>query len=151
VQDICRVYREAPSLAAQGERVISTDELTGVQALERKHPNLPVAPGKVERREFEYIRHGTCAFILSRDVASGQMLAPLAGRTRTEADFLAHLQAVVATDPQTVRWHVVVDNLNSINRNRWCAGWRTNRIWNSIWGSRASAASCTVSRRGRRF
>ena len=48
------MYREAPTLAAQGERVLSTDELTGVQALERKHPGLPLAPGKVERREFEY-------------------------------------------------------------------------------------------------
>ena len=55
---------------------MSTDELTGVQALERKAPNLPVAPGKVERREFEYIRHGTQAFILSRDV-SGTFSADL--------------------------------------------------------------------------
>lgn len=52
---------------------MSTDELTGVQALERKHPDLPLAPGKVERREFEYVRHGTRAFILSRDVASGHL------------------------------------------------------------------------------
>jgi hypothetical protein len=47
------VYREAPALAAQGDRIVTTDELTGVQALERKHPGLPLAPGKVERREFE--------------------------------------------------------------------------------------------------
>lgn len=40
-----------------GERVLSTDELTGVQALERKHPDLPLVAGKVMRREFEYIRH----------------------------------------------------------------------------------------------
>ncbi len=99
-------------LSAQGERVISTDELTGVQALERKHPNLPLAPGKVERREFEYIRHGTRTFILSRDVASGEVIAPSCGPTRTEADFLAHLQGVVATDPTAERWHFVVDNLN---------------------------------------
>src|SRR6266508_67746 len=51
VTDICRVYRDAPALTAQGERVVSTDELSGVQALERKHPNLPLRPGKVERRE----------------------------------------------------------------------------------------------------
>jgi transposase len=124
VRDICSIYREAPTLAAQGERVISTDELTGVQALERKHPNLPPAPGKVERREFEYLRHGTCAFIVSRDVASGQVLSPTAGPTRTEADFLAHLQGVVATDPLAVRWHVVVDNLNihqSESLVRWVA------------------------------
>jgi hypothetical protein len=47
---------------------MNTDELTGVQALERKYPGLPMAPGNVERIEFEYIRHGTCSFIISRDV-----------------------------------------------------------------------------------
>jgi transposase len=103
---------------------MSTDELTGVQALERKHPGLPLAPGKVSRREFEYIRHGTRAFILSRDVATGQVVAPSCGPTRTEADFLAHLQGVVATDPTATRWHFVVDNLN-IHRSeslvRWAA------------------------------
>jgi len=106
------VYREAPTLDAQGERVVSTDELTGVQALERKHPSLPMIPGQVERREFEYIRHGTCAFIVSRDVVSGQIIAPSVGPTRTEADFLAHMQGMVATDPTATRWHVVVDNLD---------------------------------------
>jgi putative transposase len=50
-------------LAVQGERVVSKDELTGVQALERKQPGLPLRPGKVERREYEYIRHGTVSFI----------------------------------------------------------------------------------------
>ena len=87
--------------------------MTGVQALERKHPGLPLAPGKVERREFEYIRHGTRSFILSRDIATGQIIAPHAGPTRTEADFLAHVQAVVATDPTATRWHIVTDNLDT--------------------------------------
>ena len=92
---------------------MTTDELTGIQALERKHPGLPLAPGKVERREFEYIRHGTCTAILSRDVVSGQVLAPTLGPTRTEQDFLAHVQGVVATDAQARQWHFVVDNLNT--------------------------------------
>ena len=92
---------------------MSSDELTGVQALERKQPGLPLAPGKVERREFEYIRHGTRTFILSRDVVSGEIVAPHAGPTRTEADFLAHLQAVVATDLRALRWHMVCDQLNT--------------------------------------
>jgi transposase len=109
---ICQVYRQAPDLAKHGERTMSTDELTGVQALERKHPGLPLASGKVERREFEYIRHGTRAFIVSRDVVTGKIVAPYAGPTRTEADFLAHVQAVVATDPEAARWHFVCDNLN---------------------------------------
>ena len=102
-----------PDRYDQGERTLSTDELTGVQALERKHPGLPMAPGKVERREFEYIRHGTLSFILSRDVVTGDVVAPTVGPTRTEADFLAHLQAVVATDPTATRWHFVTDNLNT--------------------------------------
>ena len=92
---------------------MSTDELTGVQALERKHPALPLAPGKVERREFEYIRHGTRTFILSRDVVTGEVVAPTCGPTRTEADFLAHVQAVVAMDPLARRVHLVCDNLNT--------------------------------------
>lgn len=113
VTDVCTLYHAAPALAARGERSVSTDELTGVQALERKHPGLPLAPGKVERREFEYIRHGTRSFILSRDIATGQLIAPHAGPTRTEVDFLAHVQAVVATDPTATRWHFVTDNLDT--------------------------------------
>jgi len=122
VQDVCTTYREAPARAKQTIRTVSTDELTGVQALERLHPGLPMAPGKVERREFEYIRRGTCAFILSRDVVSGQIIAPYAGPTRTEADFLAHVQAVVASDPTARQWHFVVDNLD-IHRSESLVRW----------------------------
>ena len=113
IKTVCRLYEQAPSLAEQGERTISTDELTGVQALERKHPGLPLLPGKIERREFEYIRHGTRAFIVSRDVVTGVIVAPFCGPTRTEADFLAHLQEVVKTDLKATRWHVVCDQLNT--------------------------------------
>ena len=112
VSDICTTYREAPARAEQGERTVSSDEMTGVQALERKSPTLPLAPGKVERREFEYIRHGTASFILSRDVVTGRVLTPTYGPTRTEADFLAHVQAVIASDPTVLRWHIVADNLD---------------------------------------
>jgi len=113
VADVNGLYRAAPQLAARGERVVSSDELTGVQALERAYPGLPLAPGKVERREFEYIRHGTTTFILSRDVATGEVVAPSCGPTRTEADFLAHVRGVVASDPAATRWHFVLDNLNT--------------------------------------
>jgi hypothetical protein len=124
IRDVCTVYRQAPARAQLGQRTISTDELTGVQALERKYANLPLAPDKVERREYEYIRHGTSSFIVSRDVVSGQIVAPSCGPTRTEADFLAHIQAVVATDPSASRWRFVVDNLNihqSESLVRWVA------------------------------
>jgi transposase len=112
VADVCALYHAAPALSAAGERILSTDELTGVQALERKHPGLPLAPGKVERREFEYIRHGTTTFLLNRDVVSGQVVAPSCGPTRTEEDFVAHIRQTVASDPAATRWHFVVDNLN---------------------------------------
>jgi putative transposase len=110
--DICTLYQHAPQRAAHGERLVSTDELTQVQALERTTPNLPLAPGKVERREFEYVRHGTLAFIINFDVVSGQVCCPSAGPTRTEADFLAHIQQTVASDPDASRWHFITDNLN---------------------------------------
>jgi putative transposase len=106
------LYQAAPALAARGARVVSTDELTGVQPLERAHPGLPLVPGKVERREFEYIRHGTASFMVNRDVVSGQVVAPSCGPTRSAADFLAHIVQPVATDPAANRWHLVVDTRN---------------------------------------
>ena len=109
---MCAPYHDAPRLAQRGERVVSTDELTGVQALERLHPGQPMAPGRVERREFEYVRHGTRAFILNRDVVSGQVFAPTCGATRTKADFVAHIRQTIATDAKAVRWHFAVDNLD---------------------------------------
>jgi transposase len=112
IEDICQLYRQAQELAQKGERLISTDEMTGVQALERKYANLPVIPGKVERREFEYIRHGTLGFIVNLDVATGRIISPTCGPRRTEEDFLAHIQRTVATDPEARRWHFVLDNLN---------------------------------------
>jgi transposase len=65
------------------------------------------------RNSWEYVRHGTRSFILSRDVVTGKLLAPACSPTRTEADFLAHIQAVVATHPQATRWHIVCDQLNT--------------------------------------
>jgi putative transposase len=92
---------------------VSTDEMTGVQALERAAPGWPLAPGHVERREFEYVRHGTLCFTINFDVASGQVVSPSVGPTRTEADFVAHLRQTVAEDPTAARWHFVTDNLNT--------------------------------------
>ncbi len=83
-----------------------------MQALERTHPGLPLAPGQVERREFEYVRHGTVTFILNRDVVTGRVIAPAHGPTRTAEDFVAHIRQTVASDPAATRWHFVLDNLN---------------------------------------
>ena len=112
IEDINAVYHQAPELAQKKERVMSTDEMSGVQALERKHPGLPMAPGKVERREFEYIRHGTQSFIINLDVVTGQVVSPSCGSTRNEQDFLKHIQRTVESDPTILRWHFVMDCLN---------------------------------------
>jgi hypothetical protein len=93
-------------------RTISVDEMTGVQALERKAPTLPTRPGKVERREFEYIRHGTQTLIAGFDVATGKVLGTV-GDTRTEVDFAAYLEALFASNPSATRWEVICDNLNT--------------------------------------
>jgi transposase len=106
------VYARAPERAKQGERTISLDELTGVQALERKHPDLPMQPGHVLRREFEYIRHGTLSWFINFDVVTGQVIEPSFGPTRTEEDALAHLQRLIASDPKATKWHLIMDNLN---------------------------------------
>ena len=92
----CHVYAQAAERAKQGERTISMDELTGVQALERKHPDLPMQPGHVLRREFEYMRHGTLSWFINLDVATGQVIAPTWGPTRNEEDTLAHLPTTCA-------------------------------------------------------
>ncbi len=91
--------------------MVSTDELTGIQALERKAPTKPARPGYVERREFEYIRHGTQSAIVSFEVASGRIRQASLGPTRTEQDFVSHIQRSIATDPDG-SWIFVVDQLN---------------------------------------
>jgi len=93
--------------------VVSNDELTGVQALERKHPGLPLQPGKVERREHEYIRHGTLSFIVNFEVATGQVGTVSVGPTRTEADYVSHIRRTVEAEPAVTKWHFIVDNLNT--------------------------------------
>jgi hypothetical protein len=106
------VYASAPQRAKGGERTISLDELTGVQALERKHPDLPMQSGHVLRREFEYIRHGILSWFINFDVVTGHVIEPSWGPTRTEEDALAHLQRLIASDPKARKWHLMLDNLN---------------------------------------
>lgn len=113
IADINHLYQTAQERAERGEATVSTDEMTGVQALEPKHPDLPMRPGRVLRREFEYIRHGTLSFIVNFHVADGKVGQVSAGPTRNEADFLAHIQRTVEADPHCVQWHFIVDNLNT--------------------------------------
>jgi len=90
---------------------VSCDELTAIQALERAAATMPMQSGQVERREFEYIRHGTLSLITNFEVATGQVIAPSLGPRRTEEDFAAHVAQTIDTDPGAV-WIFITDQLN---------------------------------------
>jgi transposase len=108
---VCDFYATARAAHERGAHWMSTDEMTGIQALERKYPTLPMRPGRSERREFEYIRHGTQSLIANFEVALGKVVAPSIGPTRTEVDFAAHIQQTIATDPEA-EWAFLVDRLD---------------------------------------
>ena len=108
---MCGVYRSAIE-AKETTRTVSVDEMTGIQALERFAPSLPMRPGKVERREFEYIRHGMQALIAHFDVVTGKVGGVVAD-TRTEADFAAFLEELFASAAPRMRWRIVCDNLDT--------------------------------------
>jgi transposase len=112
VNKVCGTYAVAPILHQQGIHFISLDEKTGIQALERKHPSRPMIPGKVELREFEYIRHGTLCLFANFEVATGRIVTPSLGPTRTEEDLVAHVCQTIATDPKA-EWIFLTDQLNT--------------------------------------
>jgi transposase len=107
VNAICALYRQAP----KGSVVLSVDEKTGIQAIERKHADRPPVPGRLRRREFEYIRHGTQALIAALDVHTGRVLGCCSDR-RTQADLVGFMEQVAQAYP-TGRVHIVWDNLNT--------------------------------------
>src|SRR4029453_8616339 len=110
--DLTTLYAQAPVFLEAGGGGLATDAMTGLQALERKHPTRLMEPGQEERREFEYIRRGTVTLIANFAVAQGLIVMPSLGSTRTEEDFEAHITRTVASDPEVARWHFVADNLN---------------------------------------
>ena len=91
--------------------MVSTDEMTGIQALERAHPTKSMRLGEVERQEFEYIRHGTQSLIANWEIALGKVIAPSIGATRNEFDFANHIANTIETDPEA-GWIFIVDQLN---------------------------------------
>ena len=112
VTGLCDLYAQAPTLHAEGVHLVSLDEKTGIQATERKHPTKRVKPGLVERREFEYKRHGTQCLFANLEVATGRVIAPTISPTRKEADFARHVAQTIETDPEAV-WIFIVDGLNT--------------------------------------
>lgn len=118
VETVCKAYQAAPA-AREHDRThtVSCDEMTGIQALERIAPAKPVLPDQIAREEFEYVRHGTTTLIGSFDVVTGQMCQATLGPTRTESDFVLHVEQTVAADPDA-NWVIIVDTLNI----HWSAG-----------------------------
>jgi transposase len=110
--DVCQLYRQAQAFYQQGRLVLSCDEKTGMQVLERKAPTKPARPGKRQRREHEYIRHGTRVLIASLAVATGQLAWTL-GKTRTSLDFVAHLKKAYRSLPRMKCYDWIMDNLNT--------------------------------------
>jgi DDE superfamily endonuclease len=112
VRAVCEHYAKATSLHQEGVHLVSTDEKTSIQALERLHPPLPMRPGKVECQEHEYVRHGIRCLIANFEVATGRLITPSIGPTRTNEDFASHIARTIATDPDAAGWIFVVDQLN---------------------------------------
>ena len=109
---MCQLYTQSVELQQLGVNLVSTDEKTGIQATERTAPTKPMQPGVVERQEFEYTRHGTQCLIANFEIATGQIIAATVSQTRTEADFVDHIQQTVASDPDG-KWIFIVDQLNT--------------------------------------
>jgi hypothetical protein len=112
VLDVCRLYLDAPVLYQRGELVLCVDEKTGIQALQRAWPTQPAAPGRDERRDHEYLRHGTRCLIATRVVATGQVFGSVTAQRGTW-DFIRHVRDVVEQFPDATRFHWVMDNLNT--------------------------------------
>ncbi|PZV00035.1 MAG: IS630 family transposase [Leptolyngbya sp.] len=92
---------------------LSLDEMTGIQTLGRAMSTLPMKPGRPEKAEFEYIRHGTQTLIVSFNLATGRIDHPSVGDTRTESDLAAHLSALIAQHANAAKLHLVMDCLNT--------------------------------------
>lgn len=89
-----------PLRAELGEQTVSMDEMTGIQALERQVADQPMRPGKRERQEFEYVRHGTQTLIASFDVATGQVVKATIGDTRTPCRLSGSYATTDGDEPQ---------------------------------------------------
>lgn len=112
INAICGVYSNAINNYSNGIHTISTDEKTGIQALEHLRPRKPMRPGSPEHIEFEYIRHGSVCLIPSFEIATGTIIKASIGPTRTEQDFVRHITQTIDTDPQA-QWIFVADQLNT--------------------------------------
>lgn len=106
VTALCDLYLHRPA----GAVVLSIDEKTGMQALERRFPDRPAGPGRKRRREFEYKRHGTQSLLCAFEVHTGHVEAAC-GPTRTGDDLVRFMEQIAARYPSGMV-HVIWDCLN---------------------------------------
>jgi len=113
VETVCQTYQEAPQLAQQsGTHTVCVDEMTSLQANERRAATKLPRPGQIAKEEFQYTRHGTVCVTGNWDVVDGQLIAPTISETRDNADFAKHIDHTIATDP-AAHWVFIMDNLNT--------------------------------------
>lgn len=110
IADICTLYQQAAENV--DEITFSVDEMTGIQALERIAPDLPMSSGKPLAREFEYKRNGTQTLIAAIQIATGTVQAHC-GDTRTEEDFSQFIGGLLQRHPGYRVYHIVLDQLNT--------------------------------------
>ena len=103
--DVLHVYYDAPPK----EHIVCLDEKTGMQALERRYPDIAMSRGQPVRREFEYIRHGTLCLMGAYDVRNRKLFG-FAAEQRGSEPFVQLLDGVDQCYP-TGRGHLVCDNL----------------------------------------
>ena len=104
VVDVVGLYLNPPENAV----VLSVDEKSQIQALDRTMPILPTQPGLIERRSHDYMRHGTTTLFAALEVATGKVTAAVKPRHRHQ-EFLAFLKQVARAYPE-VELHLVMDN-----------------------------------------
>lgn len=113
VETVCQTYLEAPHLYHHfNTHTVCVDEMTSLQANERRAPTKLARPGQRAKEEFQYTRHGTVCLTGNWHVVRGQILSPTLSETRDNEDFAGHIQQTIATDPEA-GWVFVVDNLNT--------------------------------------
>ena len=116
IQEINGIYFTAAMINQFGGesdlRIVSTDEMTGIQTLEHKYPDKQARPHMTAKTEFEYIRHGKTSLIGFFDIVTGRLECPYLNKTRKAEDFVKALARIIDTDPDK-RWIIVADNLNT--------------------------------------
>jgi len=114
VEEICQLRARAKHTdETAGIQVVSVDEKPGIQALERDGATLPTMAEKVERREFNYVRHGTQVLTANLDLASGQLMSETIADTRTEADFADHIGRLIQSADPAAHLVILCDQLNT--------------------------------------